>query len=62
MAKAGKPTDWITMKIDPDSGKLAQPGQENAILEYFLEENLPERSTNRVINPDRNQIAPVDLF
>ena len=50
------------MKIDPDSGKLAQPGQENAILEYFLEENLPERSTNRVINPDRNQIAPVDLF
>ena len=57
-----QPKGIITMKIDPDSGKLAQPGQENAILEYFLEENLPERSTNRVINPDRNQIAPVDLF
>ena len=57
-----QPKGIITMKIDPDTGKLAQAGQENAILEYFLEEHLPERSPNGVRKPDRNQIAPVDLF
>jgi penicillin-binding protein 1A len=31
------------VKIDPDTGLLAAPGQRNAIFEYFREEHVPEQ-------------------
>ncbi|MAR89384.1 MAG: peptidase [Pseudomonadales bacterium] len=36
--------DGITsVRIDPETGKRAAPGQPNAIFEYFREENVPEQ-------------------
>jgi penicillin-binding protein 1A len=32
------------VRIDPDTGLLASPGQSNAIFEYFLKENVPSRA------------------
>ncbi len=37
-----QPTGIATVRIDPDSGKLAAPGQSNAIFEIFRVENVPE--------------------
>ena len=36
------PPGVVHVKIDPDTGLLARPGQENAIYEYFREEYVPE--------------------
>ena len=37
-----QPAGIATVRIDPDSGKLAAPGQSNAIFEIFRTENVPE--------------------
>ena len=34
----------VHVRIDPDTGLLARPGQENAIFEYFREEHAPAAS------------------
>lgn len=41
------PPGIVRVRIDPDSGQLATPGQANAIYEYFREERVPAE-------PDRN--------
>ena len=38
------PTGIVNVRIDPDSGLLAAPGQSNAIFEYFRQEYVPKRS------------------
>ena len=35
------PPGTVSVRIDPDTGLLARPGQDNAIFEYFLKENVP---------------------
>lgn len=40
------PPGLVRVRIDPDSGLLAQPGQDNAIFEYFKEEELPASNNN----------------
>ena len=35
------PPGMVSVRIDPDTGLLARPGQDNAIFEYFLKENVP---------------------
>lgn len=45
-----QPTGIVTAKIDPDTGLLAQPGQLNAIFEYFRAENLP-KPRNEIPSP-----------
>ncbi len=37
------PPGIVHVRIDPDSGLLAEAGQHNAILEYFREEHVPEQ-------------------
>lgn len=37
------PSGIVSVKIDPESGQLARPGQSNAIFEFFLKENVPQR-------------------
>ena len=37
------PPGIVHVRIDPDSGLLAEAGQRNAILEYFREEHVPEQ-------------------
>lgn len=36
-----KPENIVAVRIDPDSGQLAKNNQDNAIVEYFREENIP---------------------
>lgn len=38
------PPGIVHVRIDPDTGLLARPGQENAIFEYFREEHAPGAS------------------
>lgn len=35
------PAGVVSVKIDPKTGKRAYPGQEDAVFEYFREENIP---------------------
>ncbi len=35
------PPGIVNVRIDPDTGMLAAPGQSNAIFEYFMQENVP---------------------
>ncbi|HEY6130547.1 MAG TPA: peptidase, partial [Halioglobus sp.] len=37
------PAGIVTVKIDPETGLLANAGQRNAIFEYFKKENAPQR-------------------
>jgi penicillin-binding protein 1A len=37
------PPGIVHVKIDPDTGLLAAPGQRNAIFEYFREEHVPKQ-------------------
>lgn len=52
-----QPTGVVTAKIDPDTGLLAQPGQLNAIFEYFRAENLP-KPRNEIASPDIDEGLP----
>jgi penicillin-binding protein 1A len=36
-----QPQDIVSVKIDPKTGLLARPGQQDAIFEYFRSENVP---------------------
>jgi hypothetical protein len=38
-----QPESVVSLKIDPDTGLVARPGQRNALFEYFLEDFQPER-------------------
>ena len=38
------PPGIVTVKIDPDNGLLAAPGQRNAIFEYFLQGSVPQQT------------------
>ena len=46
------PPGVVTVRIDPDTGLLAAPGQSNAIFEFFREEHVPAR------NPDGDPMQP----
>ncbi|MEK9767166.1 MAG: penicillin-binding transpeptidase domain-containing protein, partial [Thalassolituus sp.] len=47
-----QPEGIITVRIDPETGLLAAPGQTNAIFEYFKEGTAPtEYARNQVIMP-----------
>lgn len=43
-----QPEDVVAVRIDPTSGLLARPNQDNAIIEYFREQDIPtaDESTN----------------
>ncbi|WP_019528367.1 penicillin-binding protein 1A [Dasania marina] len=59
-----QPEGIITVKIDPDTGLLAQPGQSNAIFEYFRAENAPKRSNQASPSPSNllNEEQREDIF
>jgi len=38
------PAGIVNVRIDPDTGLLARPGQKNAIFEYFRSERVPEQA------------------
>tara|TARA_R110002110_G_scaffold271566_3_gene487043 strand:+ start:66671 stop:69064 length:2394 start_codon:yes stop_codon:yes gene_type:complete len=43
-----QPRGLVTVKIDPDTGALARPGQSNAMFEIFRTEHVPNRSAPRM--------------
>jgi penicillin-binding protein 1A len=61
-----QPDGLVSVRIDPTTGALANPNQENAIFEVFLEENVPQESkSSKQSNGGSNsynQIDEGDLF
>ena len=51
---ATQPDGMVSVRIDPKSGLLAYPGQEDALFEVFPEENAP---TEFALNPDQPNTA-----
>lgn len=49
------PSGITSARIDPATGKLAYPGQANAIREYFRTEQLPRE---RARSPEEKQAPP----
>ena len=49
-----QPSGVVSVRIDPKTGKLAYPGQSNAIFEYFRDENRPAEMAN---NPFRSSLG-----
>ncbi|MCO4784381.1 penicillin-binding protein 1A [Marinomonas atlantica] len=41
-----KPASLITVRIDPETGERALPGQSNAMFEMFRQDHVPERRMN----------------
>jgi penicillin-binding protein 1A len=54
------PAGVVTVKIDPDSGLLAAPGQRNAIFEYFLQGSVPQRNGREQIHSSGNDSGVSD--
>ena len=54
-----QPEGVVSIKIDPSTGRAADPNQSDAIFEYFLKENPPLDSTTKTFldNGNRNILA-----
>jgi penicillin-binding protein 1A len=58
-----QPNSIISVRIDPDTGGLAQPGQANAIFEYFRTDNAPSEEFNPSANPyGPGSDDPIEIF
>ncbi len=62
-----QPETVVSLKIDPETGRIARPGAANAIFEYFLENSRPEQELNEIpalYDSDRavEAIDTTDLF
>ena len=60
-AKVFQPPGITTMKISPDTGEAAAPGDANAIFEFFFAENAPQVPSSTEANT-KDAIKAVDLF
>lgn len=70
-AELKQPDGLVSVRIDPETGNRAYPGQANAIFETFREENIPQQMTESDVfeNVDGEEsygndedIAPEQLF
>lgn len=68
-----QPNGLVSIRIDPETGNRAYPGQTNAIFETFREENVPELmeqppaandpySNNGNADPSEDNVTPEQLF
>ena len=56
-----QPDGIVNVRIDPETGLLAQPGQSNAIFELFKQEQLPAVADNQEpLNPEDDQVDSED--
>jgi penicillin-binding protein 1A len=46
-----QPTDIVSVKIDPATGFLARPDQNNAIFEYFTQDTVPQEEAPTTMSP-----------
>jgi penicillin-binding protein 1A len=59
------PVDMVTVRIDPETGLLARPGDSNAIYESFREDLVPTQSapvTGSGYAGDSGSAPVIDLF
>jgi penicillin-binding protein 1A len=49
-----QPDGIVSVRIDPETGLLARPGQENAIFELFKQEQIPARDTSKQGTAEQN--------
>lgn len=54
------PAGLVTMRISPDSGEPARPGDPEAIFETFIAGHVPEAGTTSFENGNAGAIAPED--
>ncbi|MBE9537439.1 MAG: penicillin-binding protein 1A [Proteobacteria bacterium] len=54
------PLGIVNVKIDPETGLLAQPGQKNAIFEYFRESKVPKQGAAQE-GPGAGSLGTEDL-
>jgi penicillin-binding protein 1A len=47
-----RPPGLVTVRIDPDTGLLANAGNPDAIFETFREDQVPQRMTEETVNVD----------
>ncbi len=59
-----QPPGVVTVKIDPQSGEPAAPGNASAIFEYFLREHAPlaRTASQPAQQPKDKEINAIDLF
>jgi penicillin-binding protein 1A len=57
-----QPSGLVSVRINPDNGKRARPGNDKAIFEYFREGNLPEREAGASSASDEDENGPGHLF
>jgi len=59
-----QPEGVVSLKIDPETGERAAPGQRNAIFEYFLSDHLPPAKQETIQLPDasENKVRAEDIF
>ncbi|BES69942.1 penicillin-binding protein 1A [Marinobacter nanhaiticus D15-8W] len=59
-----RPNGIVTVKIDPETGERAAPGNTNAVFELFREENVPAQQTSDAIQSgeDGGTMLPQELF
>ena len=57
------PEGVVSVKVEPGSGRIAKPGDANAVFEYFFADQLPRQATARGGRPaDRAVVRPEDIF
>jgi penicillin-binding protein 1A len=61
------PADMVTVKINPDTGLLAMPDEQNAIYESFRKEYVPTQfgdtfNANNKLGTDNGSTPIIDLF
>lgn len=57
-----QPRGIVRVRIDPESGDRAAPGQDNAISEIFRADNVPERTAGNGLSGDDDANLPRNLF
>jgi len=62
-----QPDGLVTVRIDKETGLLAQPGARNAIFEIYREELAPRKKAIRkedtsTSNTDEKTVSPEDIF
>ncbi|WP_455024929.1 penicillin-binding protein 1A [Marinobacter fonticola] len=59
-----RPNGIVTVKIDPETGERAAPGNTNAVFELFREENVPAQQSSDAIQTgeDGDTMLPQELF
>jgi len=60
---SAQPDGLVTLRIDPETGLAAAPGQKNAIFETFREQYAPERKIQQEqSNTDEEEEEQPSIF